>query len=268
MVKICSIILSEECFFHAAIFFPEYWQTLKQVVEECFDEEVTIDCLLYLRIQDLWALSKFKEGVRNRIVWTLDFDETVQDYQRIGLLDYNDIVLKLEEAFGKEHVYIRDYNRKRLYKESIVPDFFKVTALSFPYDNIPPTSDANRSLTTEMAQAMLYINRNAKPTDIRRNLYKASTRLSYFNPNGYNEHFWTNEQRKEFLKQYEEGNTELGKRYGDGGNFFQGWKEMKQYNNNPLKVKLTVSKIKASLIYLDIKKMYNNFKRAIKKNKE
>ena len=81
-----TIILSEEVFYHSEVFFPAFWKKNKKTLFDLFGKDIQIDIVLYLRRQDLWIESKFKEGVMTRVPWKLSIDETIQEYKRIGFL--------------------------------------------------------------------------------------------------------------------------------------------------------------------------------------
>lgn len=220
--KFDTLILSEEVFYHSEVFYPDFWPTIKKTLTNLFEENIQIDVIVYLRRQDLWVESKFKEGVSMIYPWQLSIEQTIQEYKRIGFFDYYATLQRLESTFGKEHVLIRNYQRSNLTKHDIIYDFFATCKIA--WDNAYRYNEdriANPSLNAYATYAMDYINRNIPITEKQKwTLYKVSNRYTRQQPEEKNTTILSHELRQEILDFCQECNQKISKEYSNGEPFF------------------------------------------------
>ena len=166
--------------------------------------------IVYLRRQDQWFESKWKEDMRNQIPYTLDFEESLKAYDEVGYFDYAKAIQRVEKAFGKEAIIVRNYDRRILIKESIIEDFFDATKIENPIE-VNSSAIRNPSLSAELARGMLLINKGDTKCEARENCPVVSNILSKYFKKNYN--LMKTETAKTLLNKYEEGNTYINETY-------------------------------------------------------
>ena len=217
-----NIVLSEEVLWHYELFYPEFWSTVREYLEECCGEDIEIDIVVYLRRQDKWILSKWKEDMRNEIPSPWDFYQTLAEYERIGWLDYYSSMKRIEEVFGKEHLIIRNYERQVLNNNDICYDFLSICG--FNADDIMENYNEmkeNLSINVEAALALCIINKEQVKKNKfsqRMNIYRAASHFSSIFQGG--NQIQIIEERKELLKRYSGSNDAVTEAYLNGQPLF------------------------------------------------
>lgn len=258
-----TVILSEECFFHCELFYPDFWPTIKQTLEECF-EDVTIDIVVYLRRWDQWVLSKFKEGVTNQYPWMLNFDETLEEYKRLGYFAYDSLLERLDTVFSKEHVYACNYDRSRLTDQCIEKDFFHTLTLPWD-DSLVLAKNPNPSITMDVANANLLFGKTSK---FRRGIGRVSQMCSHRWPEEKGTYPLSMEDRQALLDQYKDCNQRLTNRSSSDEPFFDMTiQDYPVYVENKKIIRATLRQLRfGSVIKLSsrlkriLKKIYHRFK--------
>ena len=97
------LILSEETISQYAMFYDDLWIRMKEYFDDVVEEEYEIDIVIYLRRQDEWLESTWKENLSNELPFPYTFEETVELYDATGILDYYSYLNKIAQVFGKEH---------------------------------------------------------------------------------------------------------------------------------------------------------------------
>lgn len=154
-----TIILSEEYLWKWRLYYTDFWPTVRAVLEEWAEEEIVVDVIAYVRRQDLWAFSMWKEHIQGRLRCTLDFDEAVEVMEAEGLLDYRGEVEDMAGAFGYDHVVIRAFDKERFVGGDIYHDIFAAAGLEWPEDVQLPKKDRHSGISTDVADALLSLNR-------------------------------------------------------------------------------------------------------------
>ena len=127
-----TLIISEETMVWAIIRSQgsRYIEALRDTARSCSGAK-DIDVLIYLRRQDEWAKSFWKQSVINVHPTTLGFKAWLSSSEPQGIFDYKKLVLRLEEVFGREHVIVRTYERGSFEGGDIFHDF--LAALDIPW---------------------------------------------------------------------------------------------------------------------------------------
>lgn len=231
-----TIILSEEVIWHYHPFFKDYWSTLKRLCDAYF-EDYDIKIMTYLRRQDLWFESKWKEDMRNEMPFPLDFEDALNVYDQIGYFDYETCIKEMEKVFGKQSIIIRNYDPSSMIRKNIISDFCAAIGIEL---NIPiPSDKKNISMSSEVAKAMCLINQGKTKSDnnLRATYYAISNELSQkFHSK---RHLMNHEQRKKLLKKYESGNQYINQSYlSKNAQFTNKMPQSKSLSHNYLRDKL------------------------------
>ena len=229
-----TILLSEEIIFHYVESFEERmngglsckqeenWQyrflsNIKSSLAECLGSDIQIDIFLYLRRQDLWALSKWKEDLRSPIPVYATFEEAFSRYAQLGFLDYQAYVKTLEQVFGKSHIILSRYERGQFDGGNIYYDFMnKLNLLWDPILDEYASQEhfVNPSLSLDAAYAMRLINSGAIKHKVTRGaLYWISIRYTLRNPEKSGQYPMSRVQRQRWLDEYAAGNHALSYAY-------------------------------------------------------
>ena len=216
------LILSEEVIWHYDYFYNNYWKVYKDYLEDCIDD-CEIDVVIYLRRQDKWIESKWKEDMRNELPLPLSFIETLNLYEEIGYLDYYSSLKRIEKVFGKNHLKVRNFERNTFVKGSIINDFLSINpSIIVPIDAVDNNYNVNQSISIETAHAMSLINKGIV------NIWPRNSRY-YFGSNFFSNVFsketkavsvMDREEIINLLNRYKEGNQKISCEYNNSKLFF------------------------------------------------
>lgn len=218
-----TLILSEETFYRKEVYEPElacaYWQAVKDALASLLGEEPQIDILIYLRRQDKWVESHWREELKGRWGEVLPFDEYAQEKAQI--LDYDAVLRGIEDVFGIEHVVVRVYERGRLVEGDIAHDFMSV--MGFGWDDslwVEPKA-MNPSLNLREAYALYLLSKGALRTRLSLwPLIKAADDIGGAHPEASNARAMDADDRYAYLRRFEAGNRSVARRYFDSEELF------------------------------------------------
>ena len=209
-----TVILSEECFWGQGILVPSLWQHLKSQLRALLGDSIEIDIVVYLRRQDYWLLSHWKEAVRGFRKERQTFFEFSDWCQERGLLDYNSALLTIEEVFGHSSTIVRCYDKNSFVAGSIITDFLSATSLPFRVREECRDMIVNPSYSMSLTESLRLINSGEIPCIAsERSLCKAASILSQHECSTKAEYPLTADERTNFLENLQEGNQMLLKRY-------------------------------------------------------
>ena len=217
------VVLSEEALWDMGVMHEGFWEKVKEVLEEMCDEEIGICVVLYLRRQDDWVFSKWKENVRGAEADILDFHDTVKNYDEIGHLDYALQVNRIAAVFGRDNLILRSYDRSSFVNGDINTDFLAVTGIPYQKDQLrwPPKS-VNPSLTIDVTEAIRQLNllRMKRGLPAVKVYYHALT-LSKKHPDPKGIYPLSPDEHRKLLDKYSAVNRELSVLFNDGLPFFK-----------------------------------------------
>ena len=108
-----TLILSEEFLSEPGAEVPGYWEIVRKNLAELAGEHTQIDVLLFVRRQDDWILSRWKQQVLNAFYEDRPTPPDIPDFTTFagqakarGLLDYDRAADRLAKVFGREHVTV------------------------------------------------------------------------------------------------------------------------------------------------------------------
>ena len=232
-----TIILSEEMFFHYDYFYDNFWDVVNDYLHSCTNEELVIDVLTYLRRQDDWFLAKWKEDVGTPIASSWTFNKALKEYEKFGFLNYYDTLLRLERVFGRQHLIIRNYDRKQLYNNNIIDDLFHVCDIDFDCGDSNNFNSINPGRPLTCAYGFSAIDRGLVKTNISRyQLYYGSMQYyRYASETSRKTQALKNSERLRLLKRCKANNDKISEHFFDGNNFFDDSIYTEKYDYRVLK---------------------------------
>lgn len=209
-----TVILSEECFWGQGIHFPLLWPHLKDQLHDILGNSIKIDIVVYLRRQDYWLLSHWKEAVRGFHMDHRTFSEFSDWCQECGLLDYNSALLEIEAVFGHSNTIVRCYDKESFIMGSIITDFLSATSLPFQVEEEYRDIVVNPSYSMSLTEALRLINSGEIPcVASERSLRKAASILSQHELSTKAEYPLSAGKRTRFLHNLQDGNLMLSKHH-------------------------------------------------------
>ncbi|MGN0078782.1 MAG: hypothetical protein ACI36V_08360 [Coriobacteriales bacterium] len=212
-----SVILTDERMWYSASTRPGYWEKLRAIAEGLgFD---SFEVVVYLRRQD-----EFAESLWNQFVKATKKTEALEEYlqkpQVRAMCDYQAGLERLERAFGRESIKVGFYSRELLLNGDSIDDFalrmLGIDSIA-GWDRGKPV-DSNMRLSNTMAEMKRLINmapeyQRASGNFMGRNLADAVSVISWEGEQGS---ILGDEQRREFMRQFAEGNRAVAERYCSG----------------------------------------------------
>lgn len=229
------LILSEECLHTHEAYYPAFWEIGRDWLKSCLGDDTVIDVILYLRRQDDWILSKYKENVRATAACLLPFREALEEYRKSGCMDYPATIARLENAFGKDHILLRTYEKKNFYCGNIVYDFLHATGIRVPEGLTVREMMSNPSMTMDYTEALRLL-KLSPFFHVKDNLrfFYAATNLSGLQRKYKKDGFpMCREERAALLDSFAEDNRFLAERYfpeKKGELFENAMSEYKEWN--------------------------------------
>lgn len=152
-----TIILSEELIWWGCFFYEDWCEIIQKCIQDlCGD--VIIQPLIYLRRQDTWSFSWWKEYLR---LFTGMHEEIFPKFlswiEELGVLDYNNWLLQMEDVFGIDNIILRTYEEAISDREAIFRDFVSALNLDWQDDFNTSRKLINPSLSLMTDYALLRI---------------------------------------------------------------------------------------------------------------
>lgn len=215
-----SVILSEERLWYLFGGNDHAVDKLKEFTDGMGFTEYKI--FAYVRRQDLFAKSYWEQFLKTHPDRGLTFKEYLESDMCKDSEDYNDIIGKLERAFGRESIELRIYDRKQLIDGDSVTDFMDMLGLDI--------NDGFNKLVEEKngrieGNAFNELKRLAAlcpsyAADKENYLRSIITRFSSENKDANPGGVFTPQERAEYLAKFEEGNNSIARRYFDRDELF------------------------------------------------
>ena len=183
--------------------------------------------------------------MRTRVPHPLYFREALAEYERIGYLDYDACVRRLEKVFGREHIIIRPYDRSRFIEGNLIKDFFHVCSLSWKNEYVT-SHEANSSNTLAVSYALAVTNKSYFASGKRPPIFrfKSSKLYSQRYPEREKTHALDLQERQTLMKKYADGNHWISQEYLDGQPLFgAALEKCRVLRPHPVRDRWTVHKI-------------------------
>ncbi len=216
-----TVLLSEEMMWHYGVYREGFWEALRNCLTKLCDPEARISIILYLRRQDEWILSQWKEVLRAEYAEKRSFPDFLADAEEEGVLDYAARVRDIKKVFGREALVVRSYHSDRFRKADIYRDFLEAAQLPRYEEASLPSKQVNPSLTMTAAAALLLINQGRVPcSGTRFGIYLAADNFSRFCRETIRAYPLDTDVHRALLRRCVEGNRRIAERYGLGDTLF------------------------------------------------
>lgn len=217
-----TIIFSEETLWGKTIFVNGFWSSLKECLTVLCGGNVEIVIIVYLRRQDEWAFSSWRQEAKSRETSRImQFKEYAFDSTACLVMDYAKGLKSLEEVFGKNNVIVRPYNRSNFYGGTIYQDFLHYAQITEKTDPSIPRAVVNPSITLEAAEAAMFIRQGPQSSDF--NIFELSSAAKLYSclyPATLPTYPLSYADRTKLIELYREGNDYISNAYFGGKALF------------------------------------------------
>lgn len=210
-----TVILSEETLWRCGVLYEGYWDALKAIVEACGIEQT--DVIVYLRRQDGYAESRWRQWVKGLVDYTQTFEEYCADTKQMKPTDYKLGLDLIAQTFGKDHLTVRVYDRAAFPDHDIVKDFLLAAKIApderFDY-KVRSKRAKNDSLSEDYTELKRLANMAPSYHKGGSNYYKqpALSAMGAIDGSGSKWHM-NSEERAAFMETYREGNAAVAREY-------------------------------------------------------
>jgi len=197
-------------------------------VYKFFDFIHTEKIVIYLRRQDLWIESLYKEYVKNiHSRGTMSFKDFLKGAPHIKICFFSNFVERWKEVFPNTEIILKFYDRKLFQYENIIFDFLPLIGLShskmsFHFHKLETKLETNRSLSTISTLVLRMINENLNLNDSD---HKKVVQLLFEMDNKYASHKKTSlfslSDRIEFLNTFEKSNKIVSNLFFNNNDIFR-----------------------------------------------
>ena len=212
-------LLTDERLFREGTIYEGFWPALRDYLSQCGVKRVEI--VVYLRRQDLFVASYWKQSVKEVLKETRSFEEFRRDVTVCAHMDYDTALARIEECFGRDAVNVRRYDRAAFAGGDIFHDF--CAAIGLPWDDafILPERRENPSLTCTVAEVKRLANMSNGYRTLPNNFFMEPTlAVSRIYPEPTGATPLAPEDAKALLAEYAEGNRRVAERYLGGEPLF------------------------------------------------
>lgn len=198
----------------------EGWTNLKELYKLCKENDTTIKIIVYLRSQDEYLSSLWKQRIKNGYRMK-DWNATKQQPPSSMKLDFKARIGRLEKFFGKENLILRIYDRENFCgcDHTIYSDFLDAIGLEKTPDYVIPDYLINTSVDIEYAEIKRVLNnlqdtsqKNSPMSEFFERIAVQCTQKRIENDVPPSSMF-SEEERKQFLDRFAQHNELIRKSY-------------------------------------------------------
>ena len=211
-----TVMLSDERFWAEGAWGDAFWVRLKELAESVGVERFKF--VLYIRRQDVYALSHWKQLIK------MNKDETLDQYVHLPSvmreLDYLKGLQRIEQIFGEGCVVVRPFDRSAFHGGDLYHDFCEAAGIAWDDDFKIPQVEKNPSLSDTVAEIKLWANQNKVYQDalMKSNvLRRPAINASIANPDPEGTSLYSRELFNEMRERYSADNAIVADRYIEGG---------------------------------------------------
>lgn len=172
-----------------------------------------IHIIVYLRRQDKYFLSHWNQQTKR-----LPMEETFEEYEgRVSRvrLDYYAKLHRIAEAFGKENITVRRFEKESFEGGSIYSDFLSVFGLKLTEEYRISQAVRNTGLAGNMHEIKRVLNGLPQMNDRKQHRYLLDILQECSEASGknYPNEMWSKEEISAFLEEYRPGNRKVAEEY-------------------------------------------------------
>ena len=225
-----AIVLSDEYLWITA----GRWDFLEQVRDFCKEHQITVKLIVYLRQQDEYLDSYYRQRIK-LYFRTERWEDFLQQHELIydcyGI-EYEKRLDWFSSLFGKENVIVRPYEPK-LWAEagsSIYQNFADILGLDIKSGYVLPSEDVNPSQNHNYTEIQRIINRLHNPSakyavKTRQFFQNAGIRCSEMHKEDTKLRYWSDGELERICSPLEAGNQKAAREYLGRDRFFEGRKK-------------------------------------------
>ncbi|RKI38669.1 hypothetical protein D7V86_04045 [bacterium D16-51] len=240
-----NVILSDEGIWYEGV---KWHKKLLKIMQK---KGYQVKLVVYLRRQDEYLISRWNQYVKTAASKYKDTEKDLNEWETFlqkGLKDftmnYGENLKRLEEIYGRQNIFVRRYDRKYFPDNSICADFLQTIGLAQTEEYTMAQMLVNPSLSQNTAEIQRVLNTlieknedgdSDDDSDLQffRNLLLSFSELS---TKSYPCSMFSEEEAKEFMEHYHEGNCRVAKEYFGEEELFhleEGKAKPKWEKNNP-----------------------------------
>lgn len=211
-----NIILSDELIWHSSADEPDFWTKLSEKFRELNCE---LKVILYLRRQDAFIESLYSHAIKSNHKMSGEFSEYLDGkaVKRFAM-DYYGNVKSIEKQIGKQNLIIRIYEKERFVKNKygVFDDFLEAVGLALDENYKLQESAKNSGLEGNYLEFKRIMNGLPEYKEAENFMSRPLVLASAVSSEGKirrKEGFFTEEERKNFMQQFEEGNRRLAEEF-------------------------------------------------------
>lgn len=224
--KYPNVILSDEGIWYEN---SKWHKKLFKIMKE---RGYQVKLVVYLRRQDEFLISKWNQILKTASYKYKDkFDglENAEDMWKTFLqkslkdstMHYDEHLKKLEDIYGRENILVRRYDRKYFPEDSICADFLQTVGLKLTEEYKAAQIMVNPSLSQNTAEIQRIL--NTVLTESEEDDMEDDSNMQFFrkillsyselSKKAYPCSMFSEEEAKEFMERYSEGNRKIAKEY-------------------------------------------------------
>lgn len=195
------------------------WVLLEQLTDFCKNKDVILKLIVYLRRQDEYMLSWWRQRIRAGYDFG-EWEDFAEKPPQVLVLDYFAHLKKIEQYVQKENLIVRRYEKKefRGAKHTVYSDFLEAIGLEDTDEYIVRKEIVYESMTDDYAYIKSKLNKLQGENKIRKSdvsllFEKPAIRCSKLSD--FNEKYTllTKEQSERILQRYADSNDKVLKEY-------------------------------------------------------
>ncbi|SLN28323.1 hypothetical protein ROJ8625_01193 [Roseivivax jejudonensis] len=189
-------------------------------VDEVAKRGFRLHVIVYLRRQDIWIESDFKQHVKSQNLWTGTLDDLIESRIERRTLDYHWVMRNWARFVGRENVSVVPLNRGQ---DPLYPArrFFELLEVPPPPDERVSTEPRNVSPPAGLIEAARFVKRAALREGL--DAEAATFRVTQFIEDALRKgvvptrrYLLDADTRRELLSRYERSNARLAREFLDG----------------------------------------------------
>lgn len=213
-----KILISEEVFWHLFEKRPSERKTvIEWIRQRLANHEVKVVC--YLRRQDKWIESWYNQIIKTDVnaLSSLDYKDFIQTYREYGLLNYSEALQPWSDAFGKENLIVRPFEKSGFHKGDVIADFMNILGCELN-DRLVRPRDQQVSLCNSACELSLIFNRTPQAAEFKKRFMRV---IKQYDADVTDiRRFTSRELSESLLREFDESNRSLASDYAMNSNGF------------------------------------------------
>lgn len=218
--KADNVILSDEAIWNTyTVKTPE---CIRQIVGFCDERNIELKVIVYLRRQDYYLESYWKQQIRKRgAVW--EWQRVIKKTPGYIVLDYEKHLREIAEEVGDDHMIVQAYQEENF---DLCSDFMHILNIDDLDSFYVLEEKVNRSLNNNYAEIKRILNQLLETENMQewgkqqRWFEKVAVDCSRADKKQYESSMFSAGQREDFVKKYDGSNHRISEKYMQGRELF------------------------------------------------